>query len=652
MRTTAGSPGQSLHCLIFSGTNMTIFTLQSVQKDFGIKEILRDASFSLENGEKVGLIGLNGSGKSTLLKAIAGVESIDGGRIQTDPSAKVIYLPQQPIVDEEKTLLEQVFADSGAAAQLVGAYEEVSAALAENPTDVALLGQLTSLSQQMDHAGAWDLEARAKIILTQLGITDFHAKMGQLSGGYRKRVALAAALVAEPDALLMDEPTNHLDALSVEWLQSYLQRYRGALLLITHDRYFLDRVTSRIIEIDRAQLYTYSGNYSYYLTKKSEMEASVASTQQKQSGILRRELAWLSRGPQGRQTKQKARIDRIEDIQAREQVATVGKVELSASSRRLGKKVVDLKEIYKSYPNRVIVDNFTYEFIPGDRVGIVGGNGIGKSTLLNIITGRTAPDRGEVEIGSTVHIGYFDQYSTELLAAADQNLRAIDYLKEVGEFIKTGDGTQITASQMLERFLFTGNQQYARLHALSGGEKRRLYLLRVLIAAPNLLILDEPTNDLDIQTLSVLEDYLLDFPGCVLVVSHDRYFLDRTVEKILALEGDGKIIEYPGNYSVYLDYQQAKTPVVAEKVTKAVATTVKTVNQSAKKKPLSAWEQRNLATLETKIAELEVAKSNLTDRLATASYNDLVRLTAEMEALGQEIDETTEKWMELAEREG
>jgi ABC transport system ATP-binding/permease protein len=647
----AGSPGQPLHCLIFSGTNMTIFTLQSVQKDFGIKEILRDASFSLENGEKVGLIGLNGSGKSTLLKAIAGVEPIDGGRIQTDPSAKVIYLPQQPIVDEEKTLLEQVFADSGAAAQLVGAYEEVSAALAENPTDAALLGQLTSLSQQMDYVGAWDLEARAKIILTQLGITDFHAKMGQLSGGYRKRVALAAALVAEPDALLMDEPTNHLDALSVEWLQSYLQRYRGALLLITHDRYFLDRVTNRIIEIDRAQLYTYSGNYSYYLTKKSEMEASVASTQHKQSGILRRELAWLSRGPQGRQTKQKARIDRIEDIQNREQIATVGKVELSASSRRLGKKVVDLKEIYKSYPNRVIVDNFTYEFIPGDRVGIVGGNGIGKSTLLNMITGRTAPDQGEVEIGSTVHIGYFDQYSTELLAAADQNLRAIDYLKEVGEFIKTGDGTQITASQMLEKFLFTGNQQYAPLHALSGGEKRRLYLLRVLIAAPNLLILDEPTNDLDIQTLSVLEDYLLEFPGCVLVVSHDRYFLDRTVEKILALEGDGKIVEYPGNYSVYLEYQQAKTPVVVEKVSKEVVTTAKTTSPSTKKKSLSAWEQRNLVTLETKIAELENAKVQLTDRLAIASYNDLIQLTAEMEALVQEIDDTTEKWMELAERD-
>jgi ABC transport system ATP-binding/permease protein len=631
---------------------MTIFTLQSVQKDFGIKEILKDASFSLESGEKVGLIGLNGSGKSTLLKAIAGKEPIDGGQIQTDPSARIIYLPQQPIVDEEKTLLEQVFADSGTAAQLVKAYEEVSDALAHRPTDTALLGQLTSLTQQMDNAGAWDLEARAKIILTQLGITDFTAKMGQLSGGYRKRVALAAALVAEPDALLMDEPTNHLDALSVEWLQSYLQRYRGAVLLITHDRYFLDRVTQRIIEIDRAQLYTYSGNYSYYLTKKSEMEASTASTQQKQSGILRRELEWLSRGPQGRQTKQKARIGRIEDIQAREKVATIGKVELSASSRRLGKKVVELKNIQKNYGERSILADFTYEFIPGDRVGIVGGNGIGKSTLLNIITGRTAPDAGQVDIGSTVHIGYFDQYSSELLAAADQNMRAIDYLKEVGEYLQTGDGSQISAGQMLERFLFTPNQQYSPLHALSGGEKRRLYLLRVLLESPNLLILDEPTNDLDIQTLSVLEEYLMDFPGCVLVVSHDRYFLDRTVEKILALEGQGQVVEYPGNYSVYLEYQQAKTPeIVATKEAKELVVKP-AVSNTSKNKALSAWEKRNLASLETKIAQLEANKTKLNEQLAIASYTDLTRLTSEMDALVVLIDTTTEKWLALAEREG
>jgi ABC transport system ATP-binding/permease protein len=631
---------------------MAIFTLQSVQKDFGIKEILKDASFSLDAGEKVGLIGLNGSGKSTLLKMIAGLEPIDGGQIQTNPSAKIIYLPQQPEVDEEKTLLEQVFADSGTAAQLVKEYEAVSDQLAHQPEDAALLDSLTRISHEMDTVGAWDLEAKAKVILTQLGITDFSTKMGQLSGGYRKRVALAAALVAEPDALLMDEPTNHLDALSVEWLQGYLQRYRGAVLLITHDRYFLDRVTQRIIEVDRANLYTYSGNYSYYLEKKAEMEISAASTQQKQAGILRKELAWLRRGAKARSTKQKARIGRVEEMRDREAVEDNGKVELSAASRRLGKKVVELANIRKTYGDRIIIKDFTYEFIPGDRVGIIGGNGMGKSTLLNIITNRLVPDGGVVDVGTTVHIGYFDQYSSDLMTAADEQLRAIDYLKEVGEYIKTADGTQITASQMLEKFLFTGNQQYAPIHMLSGGEKRRLYLLRVLVGAPNLLILDEPTNDLDIQTLSILEDYLTEFPGCVLVVSHDRYFLDRTVEKILALEGDGEIKEYPGNYSVYLDYQkQAESDAKAAKSPPKNLPKAQPSATPTTKKSLSAWEKRDLGTLEAKITKFEADKASLEAMMATASYGDLPPLTQQLQDLEQAIETTTTKWMALAERD-
>jgi ABC transport system ATP-binding/permease protein len=631
---------------------MSIFTLQSIRKDFGIKEILKEASFSLEPGEKVGLIGLNGAGKSTLLKMIAGIEPIDGGQIQVNPSTKIVYLPQQPVIDEEKTLLEQVFADSGAAAQLVQDYEDVSHQLVVHPEDPQLLSRLTVLSHEMDAVGAWDLEARAKVILTQLGITDFDAKMGQLSGGYRKRVALAAALVAEPDALLMDEPTNHLDALSVEWLQEYLRRYRGAILLITHDRYFLDRVTDRIIEVDRAQLYSYSGNYSYYLEKKVAAEASVTSSQQKQVGVLRRELEWLSRGAKARSTKQKARIGRVEEMRDREQVAATGKVEISASSRRLGKKVVELAGVSKSYGDRCLLKDFTYAFIPGDRVGIVGGNGIGKSTLLEIITGRTAPDQGQVEMGTTVHVGYFDQYSSDLLTAADENLRAIDYLKEVGEYVQTADGTQITASQMLEKFLFTGNQQYAPLSALSGGEKRRLYLLRVLIAAPNLLILDEPTNDLDIQTLAVLEEYLQDFGGCTIVVSHDRYFLDRTVEKILALEGAGVVKEYPGNYSVYLDYQQAQAAEVAtaNKAAAKAKSAPEAETKSDKKKPLSAWEKRTLEKIIGDIDQLEAKKIKLEKQLTAAGYPELIELTAKLEDLTQQIDVATEKWMELADR--
>ena len=437
-------------------------------------------------------------------------------------------------------------------------YEEISDKLAHYPDDTdQLMSHLSTVMQKMETSDAWEDETKAKIILTKLGISDFEAKIGTLSGGYRKRIALAAALLSEPDVLLMDEPTNHLDALSVEWLQSYLNRYRGAILLITHDRYFLDRVTNRIIEIDRGDIYSYSGNYSYYLEKKALAEDSAVSTQRKHQGLLRRELEWLKKGPKARSTKQKARIDRARQLQATEFKEVQGKVDISTVSRRIGKKVIELNNVTKSYGDRTLIKDFTYEFSPEDRIGIIGGNGAGKSTLMDIITGRIKPDSGEVEIGTTIHIGYFDQHSEELLAALDENQRVIDYIKEEGEFIKTADGTQISASQMLERFLFPGNQQYSPIKMLSGGEKRRLFLLRVLMGAPNVLILDEPTNDLDVQTLAVLEEYLEDFSGCAIAVSHDRYFLDRTVDTIFALEDGGNIRQYPGNYSVYLDYKKA-----------------------------------------------------------------------------------------------
>ena len=539
---------------------MSIFTLQSVTKDFGIKEILKGANFSLDATDKVGLIGTNGSGKSTLLKMIAGLEPIDGGQILVNSGVEIVYLPQQPELDENHTVIEQVFADSGEQMALVREYEEISAKLAHTPEDDSkqLMSRLSAVMQQMEAAGAWELETNAKIILTKLGIEDFNAKVGSLSGGYRKRIALAAALLSEPDVLLMDEPTNHLDAESVEWLQSYLSRYRGAILLITHDRYFLDRVTNRIIEIDRGDIYTYSGNYSYYLEKKALVEESEISSQRKHQGVLRRELEWLKRGPKARSTKQKARIGRIDEMQTKEFKQVQGKVDIATPGRRIGKKVIELNNVAKGYGERTLIKDFTYEFEPEDRVGIIGGNGAGKSTLMDIITGRIQPDSGSVEIGSTIHIGYFDQHSDELLAALNENQRAIEYIKEVGEFVQIADGTKITASQMLERFLFPGDQQYAPIHKLSGGEKRRLFLLRVLMSAPNVLILDEPTNDLDVQTLAVLEEYLEDFNGCVIVVSHDRYFLDRTVEKIFALEPGGNLRQYPGNYSVYLDYKQAQ----------------------------------------------------------------------------------------------
>ncbi|MBR8829498.1 MAG: ABC-F family ATP-binding cassette domain-containing protein [Gomphosphaeria aponina SAG 52.96 = DSM 107014] len=642
---------------------MTLLTLQTVKKDFGIKEILTDASFSLDATDKVGLIGVNGSGKSTLLKMIAGLEPIDGGKLIVNPGARIVYLPQQPDINEKNTVLEQVFADSGEQMALVKEYEAISGQLSlvsvEKQPEV--LSRLSVVSEKMDVTGAWDLETKAKIILTKLGIEDFDTPVGRLSGGYRKRIALATALLSEPDLLLMDEPTNHLDADSVEWLQNYLKLYQGAIFLITHDRYFLDKVTNRIIEIDRAALYTYNGNYAYYLEKKALAEESVASSQRKFQGVLRRELEWLSRGPKARSTKQKARIQRIEEMQAMEFKQAKGKVDIATPGRRIGKKVIELNHISKSYGERTLIKDFTYEFTPEERIGIIGPNGIGKSTLMDMITARIKPDSGKVEIGATIQFGYFDQHSEDLLSAINENQRVIDYLKEVGEYVKLADGNQISASQMLERFLFPPNQQYAPINKLSGGEKRRLFLLRVLMLAPNVLILDEPTNDLDVQTLAVLEEYLEDFNGCVIVVSHDRYFLDRVVDKIFAFESEGKLRQYPGNYSVYLEYKQKeeaeeKAVVVKEKEPekKPQQPQEKLVNNNGKNRSLSHYEKKKFQELETLIAQMEAEKVALEQTLyqnPPSGYTKLEELSARLAMLSKEIESATEQWLELAERD-
>lgn len=644
---------------------MTIFTLRSLKKDFGIKEILKDATFSLDEGDKVGLIGTNGSGKSTLLKMIAGLEPIDSGERWLNSGSKIVYLPQQPDLDENRTVLEQVFADSGDQMALVREYEEISDKLAHESGDSEkLMARLSSLSQRMEAVGAWELESNAKVILTKLGIQDFDAKISNLSGGYRKRIALATALLSEPDVLLMDEPTNHLDALSVEWLQSYLNRFRGALLLITHDRYFLDRVTNRILEIDRGDLYAYSGNYAYYLAKKAEADESALNTQRKYTGVLRRELEWLKRGPKARSTKQKARIDRIRDMEAQEFKEVQGKVNISTVGRRIGKKVIDLNNISKAYGEKILIKDFTYSFNPEDRIGIIGSNGAGKSTLMDIITRRIDPDSGTVELGSTIHIGYFDQHSEDV--NLNESQRVIEYLKSVAELVQTSDGEVITASQMLERFLFPPDQQYAPIAKLSGGEKRRLFLLRVLMSAPNVLILDEPTNDLDVQTLGVLEEYIEDFNGCVIVVSHDRYFLDRTVDNILALESGGNLRQYPGNYSVYLDYKKAeeeKETLVkqrdsaAQKEIKQKSDAKNSQTTADTKKPkstkLSFNEKREYESLEIKIPEMEAEKEEVEQILYNNPPSDFIeiqKLTQRLAELSQGIDNATERWLELAER--
>ncbi len=634
---------------------MALLTLRSLHKDFGIKEILRDASFSLDVGDRVGLIGVNGSGKSTLLKMLAGLEPPDGGDLWVNSGAKVVYLPQQPDLNESHTVLEQVFADSGEQMALVREYEVVSHQLAQGRGDAnGLMARLSQLSQEIEAAGAWDLETQAKVVLTQLGIEDFEARVRDLSGGYRKRVAIAAALLSDPDVLLMDEPTNHLDALSVEWLQGYLQRFRGALLLITHDRYFLDRVTNRILEIDRGDLSPYAGNYAYYLEKKAEAEATDLSSQRKHAGVLRRELEWLKRGPKARSTKQKARIDRIRDMQAETFKAAKGKVDIATAGRRIGKKVIELEGVSKGFNGRTLIQDFTYHFSPEDRIGIIGPNGVGKSTLLNLITGRLQPDTGQVEIGSTIHIGYFDQHSEDVILNPDQ--RVIDYLKDVAELITTVDGSVITASQMLERFLFPPNQQYAPIHKLSGGEKRRLFLLRVLMEAPNVLILDEPTNDLDVQTLAVLEDYLEDFNGCVIVVSHDRYFLDRTVDTLFAFAANGTLRQYPGNYSVYLEYQQKEATAAAAAAAQPLESAPVLPSQprsAPQSRKLSYKEKREYEALEAQIPQLEREKTEVEKQLyhhPPSGYTAVEVLSTRLGELTDAIDAATERWLELAER--
>ncbi len=650
---------------------MTLLTLKSIHKDFGIKEILRDASFSLEDHDKVGIIGTNGSGKSTLLKMIAGLEPIDGGEIWRSSGSKIIYLPQQPEMDDDRTVLEQIIAAAGEKMRLIQEYEKLSLQMAQgDPAD--LMARLSVVTEKIEAANAWDLESQSKAILSQLGIDDFEAKVGSLSGGYRKRIAIAAALLAEPDALLMDEPTNHLDAESVEWLQDYLNRFSGSLLLITHDRYFLDRVTNRILEIDRGDLFSYSGNYTYYLEKKAESELVEISIQRKHANTLRRELEWLRRGAKARSTKQKARKQRAEELINQTFKASQGKVDIATTGRRIGKKVIELEHIFKSYDDRILIQDFSYLFAPEDRIGIIGPNGSGKSTLMNIITGQLQPDVGQVDRGSTIHIGYFDQHSEDVTLNPEQ--RVIDYLKSVAELVTLQDGSVITASQMLERFLFPPDQQYAPIHKLSGGERRRLFLLRVLLQSPNLLILDEPTNDLDVQTLSILEDYIEEFNGCVIVVSHDRYFLDRTVDTIFAFEGEGKIEIYPGNYSVYLEMKQDREAAARQDQRQDKSSAKPESNQSNQSKSsaqsnesteslksgsaktsskLSYKEKREYEHLEQKIPELEAEKEQLEKTLydnPPSGYSQVQNLSERLAWLTAEIDRSTERWMALAER--
>ena len=551
----------------------------------------------------------------------------------------MIYVDQNPSLDPERTVLEQVFADCGEKMQLVERYEGLIQELEQSPNDSALLGELSQISNRMDEAKAWELERQCQEVLSRLGISDHSRKVGELSGGYRKRLALASALVAEPDGLLLDEPTNHLDALATEWLQGFLQRFKGALVLITHDRYFLERVTNTIIELDGGQLRRYPGNYGAYLKKKDEEEVADAARQRAYRSVMRREIEWLKRGPKARSTKQKARIQRIEQMQEQSFKPAKQNVAMESASRRLGKTVIDVEHLQRKLGERCLINDFTYSFSPEDRVGFIGPNGMGKSTLLDLISGRQQPDAGSVVRGETVVIGRFDQHSEDL----KPELKVIEVIQDVAERIDLGQGNSLTASQLLERFLFPPAQQHSPVAKLSGGERRRLHLCRLLMAAPNVLLLDEPTNDLDVQTLAVLEDYIEDFRGCVVIVSHDRYFLDRTVDRLFCFQSGGLLERFEGNYSEWLEQQPAKQAPVSSKTKPAAA---KPKREQPKRR--SYKQQRELNDLDSQLPQLEEQKTQLESQLAGADYDRLEALTQELAELCEQISRAEDRWLELS----
>lgn len=642
---------------------MNILSAQGLSKSFGLKQLFDNISFGIDERDRIGIIGVNGSGKSTLLRILARQEPHDEGTLAQRQDLRVEYLPQTPEFNSDHSVIEHIFASQNEISGLVRDYEMICHQIAHAPGDEALLKRFNELTGRMEAASAWEYETRAKTILTRLGIEDFDARIGTLSGGYRKRVALAHALLADPDLLILDEPTNHLDADTVAWLEDYLRRFNGAVIIVTHDRYFLDRVTKRIIEIDQGDLRFFDGNFSYYLEKKAEIEESLASAENRRRTILKKELEWFRRGARARRTKEKARIHHMEDLQSVSFTRSREEIKFDTLTRRMGKKIVEIEAVSKSFGDKKIVNQFTYIFTRGERLGIIGANGSGKTTLVNLITGRLAPDSGKIEVGETVSFGYYDQESQGF----DLNERAIDYVKrEGGEMLRTTDGSALTAMLFMERFQFTPQMMYAPVGKLSGGERRRLYLVRTLMRDPNFLILDEPANDLDIMTLEALEDFLDGFAGCVVVISHDRYFLDRVVDHVVAFEGEGKLKLYPGGYTVYAEMraearEEAKALAAAKNAApgRQPASSApdggkrESAAASAPKK-LSYKEQRELEALEAEIPSLETRLEELGQAIngAAADYQKLKALSEEQAALTARLEAAMTRWEELAARAG
>lgn len=592
---------------------MNLLTMEHIIKSYTDRILLNDVGFSISENEKIGVIGINGMGKSTLLKVIAGIEPYDSGKISMRSQVKICYLPQTPVFESGTTVLK-----------------------------AAVEGNIDEMNQ-------WTVEADAKAMLNQLGFTEYDEKIEHMSGGQKKRIALVNALLTSADILVLDEPTNHLDNAMSEWLEEYLIQFRGAVLMVTHDRYFLDRVVNRIVEVDNGKLYSYPGNYSEFVRLKEERQNMALATERKRKSLLRTELEWLSRGARARSTKQKAHIDRIKAMQEIQDIQEEKRVSMSSVASRMGNKTIELSDISKSYGEKILIKDYNYIFLKNDRIGIIGPNGCGKTTLLKILNGIVRPDTGTVEMGQTIRVGYFSQENEYM----DDSEKVIDYVKEVGEYITTPEG-KITASQMLENFLFDGAMQWSRIEKLSGGEKRRLYLLRVLMSSPNVLILDEPTNDLDIQTLTILEDYLDRFDGIIIIVSHDRYFLDRTVNRIFSFEGKGVIRQFEGGYSDYLIRKELEA-VPEEKVSAGKAEKAdKDANKDAwkqheKKIRFTYKEQKEFESIDDDIAELEGQIEKLDQEIAqnvtnSARLNDLLK---EKEQAEQALDEKMDRWVYL-----
>ena len=593
---------------------MNILNIEHVSKIFGEKKIFDDVSYGIHEGDKIGIIGINGTGKTTLLKIIAGLEETDEGEVIKQNGLRITYLPQNPDFPEGATVLDYV-----------------------------VDGKL-----QMD----WNTESEAKTVLNKLGIVDHEAKIDTLSGGQKKRVALARTLINPADVLILDEPTNHIDNEMALWLEDYLNKFKGVIIMVTHDRYFLDRVTNKILEISHGKLYGYTANYSQFLELKAQREEMEIASERKRQSILRMEIEWAKRGCRARTTKQKARLERLEALKNVSAPVRDASVEIESIGTRMGKKTIELQGISKSYGDKVLVNDFEYIVLKNQRLGIIGPNGCGKSTLMKLIVGAIEPDAGYIEIGDTIQIGYFAQEAEEM----NPNQRAIDYIKDVADYVPTKDG-KITASQLLERFLFDGNLQYTPIGKLSGGEKRRLYLCKILMESPNVLILDEPTNDLDIPTLTILEDYLDSFQGIVITVSHDRYFLDNLVDRIFAFEGNGILRQYEGGYTDYLETKlREEGPVLA----KASQTSTKATGKDWKKdRPtklkFTYKEQKEYDTIDEDIAALEEKMEVLDAEMMANATNSarLSELTAEKEKVEQQLEEKMERWVylnDLAER--